>query len=227
MEMMFMDENHEETQKVMLDFLQENNNQVFKPIEFMPARRGFNDAMNVSILVVESPDGFYVNVRERVQNQGSFFTNYVNALVSWLINKEIDYSTVDGLSCAKIHMFLNQAINADQLDKLRKGEIEELSKIEGSISSLIAMETTISNSDFNEIYNLYKRLVALGRMDNLQIAFSANGEESRKYVNNFPLYGTTPWSNFDRNISHFALLFDMNLSLEEFTDQIVNWEDRR
>ncbi|WBL14613.1 hypothetical protein [Sutcliffiella sp. NC1] len=53
-----------ENEQPMLTYLNEKYNTEFTTVEYIPAKRGFNDSMNQNILVAESEDGLRVEVRE-------------------------------------------------------------------------------------------------------------------------------------------------------------------
>jgi len=215
-----------ETERAMLDYLQETYDQTFVPVTFIPAWRGFNDSMNESILVAQGSEGFCVNIRERVHSPGKFYDNYVNALASWYADKGMDYSRIEGLSAAKTYMYINQDLDAAQMDVLRAQGIEFLRDVEGSFSCLIALEKTFSEQDLEPIYEIYQLLNAIGRRVYMRIAFSASGEKSEEYVNQFPLQ-LLQWPEVDSSLSHYALISDAGLSFAEFSNQVENWEDMR
>ena len=220
-------EERENTRRAMLKYINEAYEQDFTEFEFRPAPRGFNDGMNESILVVKSPEGFFVKVRETVQSKGKFYDDYINALASWYFNKGIDYSKVTGLSFAMIRFTLLEDISASQLQKLKEGDLSSIAEKRGSISCMIAMRTPLKESNLEEVYGIYQQLEATNRKFNLRIAFSAYDKKSEYYIMTYPLDTSKTWRDFVPSISHYAGIVDSGLSFDEFSDQIINWKDTR
>ena len=217
---------NEKTRLAMMDYLEDKYDQPFTEVEFIPAWRGFNDGMNKSMLVAKSSEGFLVNVWERVGKPGVFWDNYAYvALPSWCIDADFDYSNVAGLSYAKTYIYLKEELDSYQLNELRETGVDFLADKEGDIESIIAIKTSLSESDLESVYGIYKQLETKNREFRLCVAFSAFGEKSEQYVNNNQLFGIKKWEEFDSNVSHTAWIYDANLSFEEFSEQIINWRD--
>ncbi|MCL2718964.1 MAG: hypothetical protein FWE14_09330 [Lachnospiraceae bacterium] len=216
------------TKQAMLKYLYEKYGQTFTEVEFIPAPQGFNTSHYQSILVTKSPEGFYVNVRESNRNRGEFWDNYFNALAAWYFDKEIDYSMIENLSYAKTHIIIfDNDLDLGHLNELRENVMDFLSDKDTRFNCLIAIKTTLSESDLDSIYQVYQQLEATNHEFSVQIAFSANDKKSEEFVENYPLYITKIWEEFAPKISHYAYHFGPGLSLNEFSDAIINWEDKR
>jgi hypothetical protein len=215
---------HEEKQNEMLQYLQDRYDMEFTAVEFIPAKRGFNDFMNLTILVAKDPQGIVVNVRERVKDPNDFWDDYVDAYTSWLIENENDFSSVtyiEGVAHARIYVTL-YTFEVDWKEILDKG-VDALQQYEKSITCLIAMETTMSGSDMSELYNIYQQVSSIeDEHFCLIIGFSATSEKSKDYVNNFRVNGTQKWDVFDKEVSHVTRVWNTDFSYDEFVDYILS-----
>ena len=212
----------------MLVYLQEKYNQPFSVVEFIPAPRGFNDFLNENILIARSEEGFFVNVRSLVKDPYVFFDNYASAYASWLVDNTLDYSAVGGLSSAKTHVSIYEELNEAEILQLQDSGLKYLVEYDIGASCLLAIKTPLSESSVSGIYEVYKQICAIKSVNTrLQVAFSVADDLAEKYVMNFPYYGKTNWQEFDPGISNYAFISDEGLSFEEFSDQILNWEDTR
>ena len=217
----------ENMQKEMLDYLQDKYGQSFAAIEYVSAKRGFNDSMNESILVAQSAEGFLVNVRSRVKNAGEFYDNYSDSLASWVIDNKIDYSSIKDFGFAKTYVTLYQNMDDSGLQSIRN-DIDFLTDCEKGFSCLLAIKAPISDGGIEAAYELYRQVDSLNGVNlRLQVAFSASGENTEKYVNNYPFYGTVQWQEFDSEISNYALISESGLNPEQFSDLLLKWEDKR
>ena|GEM_PF-2039409 len=216
------------TKQAMLEYLYEKYGQTFTEVEFIPAPQGFNTSHYQSILVTKSPEGFYVNVRESNSYRGEFWDNYFNALAAWYFDKEIDYSMIENLSYAKTQIYIYDDLNLEHIKELRENILDFLTDRNIMIYCLIAMKLTLPESDLESIYRVYKQLEAINHHKfSILIAFSANDKKSEEFIRNYPLYITKNWKEFSPKISHYAYHFGPGLSLNEFSDAIINWKDKR
>jgi hypothetical protein len=202
------------SESAMLSYLSKKYDENFSAINYIPAKRGFNDSMNLNILVAKSKDGILVNVRERLAKPGKFFDDYRNAVASKSYENKINYKSIENLHLAKTYVTLDPEVDFTTA----KNGVSSLAKDEVfMVTSIVSVSSDADEKTLKALYEVYQQLQSLGYRDTaLIVAFSGDKDKAEKYVNNFFLYGTQPWENYDESVKHVLKVNENGLSFEEF-----------
>ena len=92
----------------MLAYLKDKYKQEFTSIEYIPAKRGFNDGYNENVLIAESNDGIKVNAYEKLVYEGRYSDDYLDSYASKLYEDKIDYRGIKNLYRAKAYVTLKR-----------------------------------------------------------------------------------------------------------------------
>ncbi|MGG3564707.1 hypothetical protein ABES03_24225 [Neobacillus rhizosphaerae] len=206
------------SESAMLSYLDKKYDQNFSAINYIPAKRGFNDSMNLNILVAKSEDGLLVNVRERLSKPGKFFDDYRNAVASKSLKDKINYGSIENLHLAKTYITLTPEVDLDTL----KNGVSSVAKDDViMVHSIVSISGDADEKTLKELYDVYQQLQSLGYEDTgLIAAFSGDQAKAETYVNNFLLYGTQPWEEYDKSVKHVLKVNENGLSYEEFKSQL-------
>jgi len=204
-----------EKQEQMLSYLQEKYDQAFTPVEFIPAKRGFNDFMSENILVVRSSEGFLANVRDRVQSPGYFYDNFFDSYASFLAKDLVDFSNVPSLIIGKINPTIR--VSSITYDELKSGVpfLTETTVI--NTVSFVAISGIPSDIIIDALYSVYQQLqnYKFGYFY-FGIAFTKDPEKSKQYVENYNLHGTKEWDYYDKSVIKLVEIEEVGLSYDAF-----------
>ena len=206
------------SESAMLSYLDKKYDQNFSAINYIPAKRGFNDSMNLNILVAKSEDGILVNVRERLSKPGQFFDDYRNALASKSIKDKINYGSIENLHLAKTYITLTPEVEPEDV----KNGVSSLAKDDViMVFSIVSVSSDADEKTLKALYDVYQQLQSLGYPDTaLIVAFSPDKDKAESYVNNFFLYGNQKWEEYDKTVKHVLKVNENGLSFEEFKNQL-------
>ena len=104
----------------MLTYLKDKYKQEFTSVEYIPAKRGFNDGYNKNILIAKSEDRILVNVREKLVTPGKFYDDFLNSYASKLVEGAIDYGEIEKLQTAKT--FITLKADNNNVNEFNNGE---------------------------------------------------------------------------------------------------------
>ncbi|MEH7298988.1 hypothetical protein [Neobacillus drentensis] len=206
------------SESAMLSYLDKKYDQNFSAINYIPAKRGFNDSMNLNILVAKSEDGILVNVRERLSKPGQFFDDYRNALASKSIKDKINYGSIENLHLAKTYITLTPEVEPEDV----KNGVSSLAKDDViMVFSIVSVSSDADEKTLKALYDVYQQLQSLGYPDTaLIVAFSPDKDKAESYVNNFFLYGNQKWEEYDKSVKHVLKVNENGLSFDEFKNQL-------
>lgn len=206
------------SESAMLSYLDKKYDQNFSAINYIPAKRGFNDSMNVNILVAKSEDGLLVNVRERLSKPGKFFDDYRNAVASKSLKDKINYGSIENLHLAKTYITLTPEVEPEAV----KNGVSSLAKDDViMVFSIVSVSSDADENTLKALYDVYQQLQSLGYPDTaLIVAFSPDKDKAESYVNNFFLYGNQKWEEYDKSVKHVLKVNENGLSFEEFKNQL-------
>ncbi|WP_413306421.1 hypothetical protein AA0X95_05725 [Bacillus sp. 1P10SD] len=206
------------SESAMLSYLDKKYDQNFSAINYIPAKRGFNDSMNVNILVAKSEDGILVNVRERLSKPGKFFDDYRNAVASKSLKDKINYGSIENLHLAKTYITLTPEVEPEAV----KNGVSSLAKDDViMVFSIVSVSSDADEKTLKALYDVYQQLQSLGYPDTaLIVAFSPDKDKAESYVNNFFLYGNQKWEEYDKSVKHVLKVNENGLSFEEFKNQL-------
>ncbi|MBU8918180.1 hypothetical protein BGM25_19250 [Bacillus sp. FJAT-29953] len=207
------------SEQAMLKYLKDTYGQGFTKIEYIPAKRGFNDSLNKNILIAKSEDGVLVNVQETLSSKGEFYDNYPNAYAGKLFDAKIDYTSIKNLRAAKTYANLN---NEDlTIEDMQQKEFTFAKGDVYSLDSIISISGEADDEVLKELYQVYQTLQTFDS-ENISfiVAFSGDGDKAKKYVENFYLYGVQDWEEFDKSVKEMLTVLDKGLSFEEFKSQL-------
>ncbi|MGY3715147.1 hypothetical protein ACWE42_06450 [Sutcliffiella cohnii] len=209
-----------ENEIAMLTYLNEKYEAEFTTVEYIPAKRGFNDSMNQNILVAESVDGLRVEVRETVRNPGEYTDTYMNAYAAMLISNEFNYNSISNLQFAKT--YINLRSREVSLEDLRMEKFSITNDMVINFSSIISISGNVSEEALVELYDVYTEQVALGYKRNVFVAsFGGDLVKSEKYVNSYTIYGIRNWEVYDESVKAVIVVTDNDLSYEEFRHRVI------
>lgn len=206
------------SESAMLSYLDKKYDQNFSAINYIPAKRGFNDSMNLNILVAKSEDGLLVNVRERLSKPGKFFDDYRNAVASKSLKDKINYGSIENLHLAKTYITLTPEVD---FTAAQKGVLSLAKDDVIMVFSIVSVSGDADEKTLNALYDVYQQLQSLGYEDTaLIVAFSPDKDKAESYVNNFFLYGNQKWEEYDKSVKHVLKVNENGLSFEEFKKQL-------
>lgn len=209
-----------ENEKTMLTYLNGKYDTKFTTVEYIPAKRGFNDSMNQNILVAESADGLRVEVRETVRNPGEYTDTYMNAYAAKLVSNKFNYNSITNVQFAKT--YINLMPTEVSLQDLQKDNFVITNDMVINFSSIISISGDVSEEVLAELYDVYTQQVALGYERNVFIAsFGGDPVKSEKYVNSYAIYGIRNWEVYDESVKAVIVVKDNDLSYEEFRRQVI------
>lgn len=209
-----------ENEQSMLTYLNEKYDTEFTTVEYIPAKRGFNDSMNQNILVAESEDGLRVEVRETVRNPGEYTDTYMNAYAAMLISNEFNYNSISNLQFAKT--YINLRSREVSLEDLQMEKFSITNDMVINFSSIISISGNVSEEALVELYDVYTEQVALGYKRNVFVAsFGGDLVKSEKYVNSYTIYGIRNWEVYDESVKAVIVVTDNDLSYEEFRHRVI------
>ncbi|MED4014542.1 hypothetical protein [Sutcliffiella cohnii] len=209
-----------ENEQPMLTYLNEKYNTEFTTVEYIPAKRGFNDSMNQNILVAESEDGLRVEVRETVSNPGKYMDTYLNAYAAKLISNKFNYNSITNIQFAKT--YINLRSREVSLEDLQKDNFVITNDMVINFSSIISILGDVSEEALVELYDVYTEQVALGYKRNVFVAsFGGDPVKSEKYVNSYAIYGIRNWEVYDESVKAVIVVTANGLSYEEFRHRVI------
>ena len=209
----------ENKQAEMLEYLQEKYSQTFTAVDYIPAKRGFNDAMNENILVVKSSDGFFVNIRERVGSQGYFYENFLEAYSSYIDSDYVNFGNIPGLIAGRVHFTLHS--NSVTIEELKASGINSLTKeTVANITCLVATSEQSGDEIIQKLYLVYQEMQEREyKHYGFIIAFEPDKEKAKMYVENFNLHGVFEWKNFDKSATKTVEIWESGLTFEGFSQR--------
>jgi len=208
-----------ENEMLMLDYLNEKYEDEFTSIEYIPAKRGFNDSMNQNILIAESTEGIRTEVRETLGSPGLYADTYVNAYASQLISNKLDYSTIPDLQFAQT--YINLMSSEVSLEDLRQDNFVITNDMVINLSSIISISGDVSEEALKKLYDVYNRQLSLGYERNIFIvSFGGDTVKAEKYVKNYAIYGIQNWEKYDESLQATIVITENGLSLEEFRNKL-------
>ena len=203
----------------MLAYLKDKYKQEFTSIEYIPAKRGFNDGYNENVLIAESNNGIQVNAYEKLVYEGRYSDDYLNSFTSHNLGKQINYYGIKNLQGAKTYVTLL----ADYRDLHVLSEEFTLTKEKiNSWYSIISISGEADDEVLKQLYGRYEANNSLDYGANVFIvAFGGEKSKADLYVNNYLLYGKDSWENFDESVKKILIITEKGLSLEQFKNQLV------
>ncbi|CEG28527.1 hypothetical protein [Bacillus sp. B-jedd] len=214
-------EENKETEAAMLTYLKDKYNQDFTSVEYIPAKRGFNDFYNKNVLVAKSTDELIFNVWETLADKGKFYDNYLDSIASKSIENKVDFSEVKNLLKARTFMMIKEyKVNKEEF---LKGDVivPEDSVIDRYF--VVAVSEDANEEILKSLYDVYQQMASVGesKKNTLKVGFSPDEKKAEKYINNFLLYGTKGWDEFDDSVKEVLTVSGSGLSYEEFKGQVV------
>jgi uncharacterized protein (UPF0297 family) len=208
-------------EKAMLAYLNKKYGVEFTNVEYIPAKRGFNDSLNENILVTKSDSngGIIVNVREEVARKGECYDDYINSLASKYFGEKIDYSKIEKRQFAKTYISLRP--DKVNIEDLQSGNIQYTKEQVIDLSAIISVPEKSNEKTLKELYDVYNQIQSFGYENNFFIVgFSGDPKKAENYVNNNNLYGTKDWEEFDKSIKEVLYIKQNGLSFEQFKEQL-------
>lgn len=215
----FFNQPNDDSKNEMLEYINSKYDGNFKIINYEPAKRGFNDSHNQSVLTVESEEGILANVKEVVAYPGDYFDDYINNYASKKFEEKIDYSSIKNLEFAKTYITLRPYDL--ELNDLNREDFTFTNDIVIDLSCIIAISTKSDDAIMKELYSVYEDMQRLGYQYNFfYVAFSGDFNKSKNYTENFLLYGIDDWEYFDRSVKEVLMIKENGLSFEEFKSRL-------
>jgi hypothetical protein len=172
----------------MLAYLKDKYKREFTSIEYIPAKRGFNDGYNENVLITESNDGILVNTKEKLVHEGEYYDDYLNSYASKLAEGTINYSGIKNLRGAKTYITLKPDDN--DLPNFLNGEFKLTNEKISIKFSIISISSQADEVILKDLYEVYQRMYSISDENNVFIVcFEGDKNKAEKYVNNFLLYG--------------------------------------
>jgi hypothetical protein len=208
-------------EKAMLSYLNKKYGIEFTSVEYIPAKRGFNDGLNENALVTrsDSDGGILVNAKEEVDYKGDYYDDYLNSFASKMINQKIDYSKIENKQFAKTYVtLLPDKVN---IGDLKSGNTPITNDKVINLFCLISVSSKANDQELKELYEVYRQVQSIGfKSNNFIVAFSGDPKKDEKYVNNYFLYGSKAWENYDKSVKEILRVSKNGLSFEQFKDQL-------
>ncbi len=210
-------ENNANAEK-MLSYVKDKYDREFTKVKYIPAKRGFNDFMNESVLVAKANDGVFVNVKERVGERGEFYDDYLNAHASKLLEGKVDFSGIKNLRAAKAYATLEP-----ESSNLKSLEVKTLSyDMLSNWYSVISIAGEPDEEVLKQLYSVYEKNNALGYGVNVfLVAFGGDKDKAENYVNNYLLYGTQQWEQYDKSVNGVLRVTKPVSSFDQFKAQLT------
>ena len=203
----------------MLAYLKDKYKQEFTRVEYIPAKRGFNDGYNENVLIAESNDGIQVNVKEKLVYEEQYYDNYLNFYASKLYENKINYSGIKNLHKAKAYVTLKR--DKQNLQDYLNGEFTLTNEKTLLRYSIISVSGEADEEVLRDLYGVYEQMFSLDDQRNLLIiAFGGDKSNAEKYVNNYFLYGVIKWENYDETLKGIMRVSEKGLTFEQFKNQI-------
>jgi hypothetical protein len=202
-------------EKAMLSYLSNKYKREFTSVEYIPAKRGFNDFENKNILVAKSVDGgILVNTKERVGKPSQYFDDYLNSYASKLMENKIDYSGIKNLQGAKTYITLEA--NENNLKEYLNGEFSLSSEKVSGRFCVISISDQADDEVLRQLYGVYKQMYSIDDKNTFVVAFGGNRIKAEKYVNNNLLYFTQDWEKYDESVEEILNISEEGLSFNQF-----------
>jgi hypothetical protein len=203
----------------MLAYLKDKYKQEFTRIDYIPAKRGFNDGYNKNILIAKSEDEILVNVREKLVTPGKFYDDFLNSYASKLVEGAIDYGKIEKLQTAKT--FITLKADNNNVNEFNNGEFALTDEKISSRICVISISDAADEEVLKELYDVYKQMYLLADNGNtLVAAFSGDKNKAERYVNNYLLYGVQRWENYDDSVKEILRIQQKGLSYEQFKEKL-------
>lgn len=215
-------ENENETkEKAMLSYLNKKYDRQFTSVLYLPAKRGFNDGMNENILVAQTDDGIRVDVRERAGDAGSFSDNYLAAYGSKLFKRKMDYRKIQNLQSAKPYVYLRP--DQVSIEDMKKESFTFTNSMVIHLSSIISISGRANEGILRELYDVYQQMQSFGFDKTIFVAaFGGDSAKTEKYVNNYYIYGSQSWEDYDSSVKQVMNITEKGLSFEQFKNKLKN-----
>ncbi|CEG28526.1 hypothetical protein [Bacillus sp. B-jedd] len=213
-------EENKETEAAMLTYLKDKYKQDFTSVEYIPAKRGFNDSYNENVLVAKSSDGFLVNAKEKLAYQGEFYDDYLNSYATHLSNNEIDYSGIKSLWDAKTYVTLYDL--KQKPEEVLNGNFTLTNENIHRRYSVIAISKEADEKVLAQLYDVYQQMYRFGNEGNTFIvAFSGDESKAKKYVDNFFLHGINDWEQYDKSVKEIIRIAKKVQNFDEFKKRLT------